>query len=774
MGEPNTGTGATHPAAQTEPSVAIHAGGQAAPMEQELKAVLTDLNSPLRLTWILGACTLGTAALVLGLIFFVVGHHVPWWESVLIMASTSALVALFSFVVWQRARAVSGRLRRSAQLLAEIEKKLGETAAEAATLRDLLVDAVDSVDEGFVLFDADNRLVVCNARYRSAYPMIADLLQPGAAFADILRVAAARSGALDGSQDEGLSQWIDDRLYRHLRSSEPLECRLADGRWYRISERPTRAGGIVKILSDITTTKAHQQELANKTDVLESTFDAMAQGVAVFDNQLCLVTWNDHLAAVMDYPTDLLVVGTPCTAFAEFDRARGLSTAHCCDLPTPPPDCAGCTDSTRPSLTDEGEWTLPNGRHVEVSLNAMPRGGRVVTFSDITARKQAESALQHAQKMDAIGQLAGGIAHEFNNMLTSIGGFARMALRSPDDHQRVVMCLGEVTKAADRAASLTSQLLNFSRRSVDEELRPVMLKDMIKDLTSFLRPILGERVDVYVSINDPDLMVAADPARLHQAIVNLCINARDAMTKGGDITLSLDRKEQADIAERHPHLTAPQYACLSVTDSGTGIDPAHLDRIFEPFFTTKEQGKGTGLGLPMVYSTAEHANGAVDVDSTLGEGSTFHLLLPVLNQKSVIGGESTDQAIFDDYGLTILLAEDEDSVRRFITMTLEEADCTVLTATNGAEAIAIYQDAADLVDVLISDVVMPTMDGPTLARALLEQNPDLNVILMSGYSPTDDWKALTEGKGRTFLSKPVDPMTLLAAVKAVRADGQEA
>jgi signal transduction histidine kinase/CheY-like chemotaxis protein/multisubunit Na+/H+ antiporter MnhE subunit len=743
-------------------------------MGQELKAVLTDLNSPLRLTWVLGASTLATAALVLGFIFSVVGHHVPWWESVLIMGATTTLVALFSFVVWQRARTVSSRLRRSAQLLADIEGKLLETSAEAETLRDLLVDAVDSVDEGFVLFDASNTLVVCNARYRAAYPMIADLLQPGASFADILRVAAARSGAVDDPQDDDLSQWVDDRLYRHLRSSEPLECRLADGRWYRISERPTRAGGIVKVLSDITTTKAHQQELATKTDVLESTFDAMAQGVAVFDSQHCLVTWNDHLAAVMDYPPELLVAGTPCTAFADFDQARGLATVHCCDLPTPPPGCDDSTDCIMPSVTEEGEWTLPNGRHVEVSLNAMPRGGRVVTFSDITARKQAESALQHAQKMDAIGQLAGGIAHEFNNMLTSIGGFARMALRSPDDHQRVVMCLGEVTKAADRAASLTSQLLNFSRRSVGEELRPIMLKDMIKDLTSFLRPILGERVDVYVTINDPDTMVAADPARLHQAIVNLCINARDAMPEGGDITLTLDVKPHAEVAERHPHLTGSHYACLSVTDSGTGIDPSHLDRIFEPFFTTKEQGKGTGLGLPMVYSTAEHANGAVDVDSTLGEGSTFRLLLPVLNQKVASDGEEVDQQAFDGYGLTILLAEDEDSVRRFITMTLEDADCTVLTATNGAEAIAIYQDAADLVDILISDVVMPTMDGPTLARTLLEQNPDLNVILMSGYSPTDDWKPLTEGKGRLFLPKPVDPMTLLTAVQAVRPDGQEA
>ncbi len=771
MGELNAGPDTSSPTGTRAAAVDLSGpGGEPEAVGAALKAVLTDLNGPLRLSWFLGACTLITAGLVLAVVFTVVGAHLSWWESLAIVLSTAGLVAFFSWAIWKRSCALSDRLRHNGQMLADIERQLSQTTAEADTLRDLLVDAVDSVDEGFVLFDANNSLVVCNTRYRAAYPIIADLLVPGASFADILREAAARSGAVSQNQDHHLNQWVDDRLYRHLRSSEPLECQLTDGRWYRISERPTRAGGIVKVLSDITTTKAHQQELANKSDVLESTFEAMAQGVAVFDSQNHLLTWNNHLAAVMEYPAWLLKVGTRCEDFKAFNDQRGLTTINCCD-PLPDGTLPNCNTQC---LGEDRECTLPSGRHIEVSLSAMPRGGKVVTFADITARKQAESALQHAQKMDAVGQLAGGIAHEFNNMLTSIGGFARMALRSPDDHGRVVMCLGEVTKAADRAASLTSQLLNFSRRSAGEELQPILLKDMIKDLTNFLRPLLGERVDVYVVINDPDLMVSADPARLHQAIVNLCINARDAMPEGGDITLTLSRQGGEVASERHPHLQADAYACLAISDTGTGIDPSQLDRIFEPFFTTKDQGKGTGLGLPMVYSTAEHANGAVDVDSELGKGSTFRLWLPVFNQSITTPASAPEAEPFDAYGLTILLVEDEDSVRRFITMTLEEADCTVLTATNGAEAVAIYQETEDLVDLLISDVVMPTMNGPTLAKTLLDRNPDLKIILMSGYSPTDDWKTLTEGPGRSFLSKPVDPMTLLAAVKAVCTADQEA
>lgn len=727
---------------------------------RELQDILSNLDSPFRITLIIFLTVSAGAILMIGSLCLMVAPSVPLQTTILISVVCVLLFALCGSIIWRHGHGLSLKVRDTVTALSHIKEELSHSNAEADRLRDLLVDAVSSVDEGFVLFDSSQTLVVCNDRYRQAYPTIADLLVPGASFSDILEAAAIRTGALDNEVPEHRKQWIAARLFRHLKSSSPAECQLADGRWYRISERQTRAGGIVKILSDITSAKLHQQELANKTDVLESTFEAMIQGLAVFDRHGRLATWNNNLVSVMGYPDSLLRVGTPLTAFEDHDRNRGVKKWP---LSTMEPD--------RTTQDTNGEWRLllPDTIHVDLSITPMPRGGKVITFADTTARRKTEAALQQAQKMDAIGQLAGGIAHEFNNMLTSIGGFSRMALRCPEDADRVVMCLNEVTRASDRAASLTSQLLNFSRRSADEEMHPVRLKDMLKEISNFLRPLLSERIDVLVSIDAPDLLVSADPTHLHQAIVNLCINARDAMPEGGSISLSLSRLERAgSLAQRHPHLQADAYACLTVKDTGTGIDPAHMDRIFEPFFTTKEQGKGTGLGLPMVYSTVEHLRGTIEVSSIVGQGSTFTLYLPILADKPrqdslPAGGLSTDSG----YGLTILLAEDEDSVRRFITMTLEEADCTVLTATDGSEAKAIFDDAEDVIDVLISDVIMPTMDGPTLARTVLERRPDMKVILISGYSATEDWKPLIDGPRRAFLAKPVDPSLLLSTVKAV-------
>lgn len=754
------------------------AGSAAQDAMDRVRTTLDALDAPLGMSRLLLTAAIGTAALVVLVVYLSVSKHLLLQEGVAVYGSVFLFLLSFAALSHHRTKTISARLQQSAQHLLAAEQHLIRTTAEAENLQRLLVDAVNSVDEGFILFDANNLLVVCNERYRSAYPTIADLLVPGTSFATILATAAQRLGVAGESSPQDLKYWVEDRMRRHIHTSAPLECALADGRWYRISERPTRAGGIVKILSDITATKHHQQELANKSEVLESTFDAMAQGVAVFDHNNCLLTWNDHLPSVMEYSGDLLQTGTPVQAFRNFDEQRGARI-----LPRPDgsmPFLASGTDIStsfdhlpfyQQAQDHQAELELPDGRHVEIRASGMPRGGMVVTFADITARRQTRSALQHAQKMDAIGQLAGGIAHEFNNMLTSIGGFARMALRSPDDPERVVMCLGEVTKAADRAASLTSQLLNFSRRSLGEEQRPIRLKDMLRNLTNFLRPLLGARVDVAVHIDDPDLVVLGDAVKLHQAIVNLCINARDAMPNGGDIALTLSRlSPELPILDRHPSLDPAQtYAAIIVTDQGTGIEPALIARIFEPFFTTKDQGKGTGLGLPMVYSVAEHMGGVIDVASEVGEGSTFTLILPLANcpTQPVPRPHDEEHFSFNGDGLTILLAEDEDAVRRLITLTLEEADCTVLTAANGDEAVKIFEQDQDAIDLLISDVVMPGTDGPTLARMVLDMNQDLKVILMSGYSATDDWKSLTEGPGRAFLSKPVDPEHLLAAVQAV-------
>lgn len=659
-------------------------------------------------------------------------------------------------LIIHRSHQVSRSLHDATARLADSEERYSAAAADSALQRSLLLDAVNSIDEGFVLFDADGHLVVCNDRYREIYPAISDLMEPGVTFEDILFVAAGRLGVTKGMEShESLRQWIDSRLNRHLLAHGPVEAQLSDGHWYRISERPTRTGGIVKVLMDISDAKSHALALATKSEVLETTFEAMAQGVCVFDAALNLAAWNHRFGELAEYPAALLSVGTPLADLVAIDRRRRVSA-----LPVDADDAATPANST------PREVILPSGRVLEARHNPLPRGGFVATFNDVTAHHQAEVALRHSQKMDAIGQLAGGIAHEFNNMLTAIGGFSRMAQRTPDNVSRVTLCLGEITKASDRAAQLTAQLLDFSRRSDRDSRVPVHLKTLTRDLSSFLRPLMGEHVDVEITVHDSDLVVLADQAKLTQAIVNLCINARDAMPTGGTISIDVSPAlDGAALALRHPALTAQSFACLRVSDCGTGIDPDVVSRIFEPFFTTKEQGKGTGLGLPMVYSTVEQLGGVVEVETAPGVGSVFTLYLPRVADAADSTETGAIAADVDGSGITVLLAEDEDAVRQLVSMTLRDAGFNVIAAADGAEAAVLFERHGEDCAALITDVVMPKLDGTTLARRLLERAPNIKIILMSGYDTNDEAATLADAPGRRFLRKPVVPDALLATLR---------
>ncbi len=392
--------------------------------------------------------------------------------------------------------------------------------------------------------------------------------------------------------------------------------------------------------------------------------------------------------------------------------------------------------------------------------------GGIMMFAEvITERKQAELALQQSQKMDAVGQLAGGIAHEFNNMLTSIGGFARMAGRDPANQDRVRMCLGEITKSSDRAAGLTSQLLNFSRRTSEDDVGIVSIAETLEDLERFLRPVLGENVQLVLDPAEEDLSVFASQQRLHQAVVNLCINARDAMPSGGEVRVGATRGRLPDSLRRlHPHLAVGDYACISVADTGTGIAEDVLPRIFEPFFTTKEQGKGTGLGLPMVYSMAEQAGGAVEVASQLGEGTRFTMYLP-LSDAAGQRVEAAPSATFNAGSATILLAEDEAAVRRFLALALRDQGYSVIEAANGREALAEFLEDPEAIDLVITDMVMPEMGGPELVEQALRHRADLKVLLISGYSSHQQWTNKGDHPWRRLLAKPISPDVLITTVE---------
>ncbi|ABC23522.1 ATP-binding protein [Rhodospirillum rubrum] len=632
----------------------------------------------------------------------------------------------------------------------------GEIAASARSeaLRDLMFDAVDSISEGFVLFDPEGRLVVVNDSYRYAYPQLADHLVPGITFEELLKVAA-RGRDLGAEKD--LRGWIDERLHRH-REGGTNDCKLSDGRWYRIGEHETRGGGLVKVLMDITEMKTGADRLAQQTALLRTFVDETPVAVAMVDATLRYLRvsrrWRTEFGLedrdIIGQRHDVVMPSLPDDWLNDYEQALSGVAIEREEVSI---DLGGRTLWLR---RREYPWFLEDGTV----------GGLMMTAENITERKQAELALLQSQKMEAVGQLAGGIAHEFNNMLTSIGGFARMAQRTPERLERVTMCLAEVVRSADRAAGLTSQLLNFSRRTTEEETLRIPLGALLDELRTFLKPVLGERIALDLRCAVESLFVLANRDRLHQALVNLCINARDAMAEGGTVIIETGHGVPPErLRCRHPHLGAGQHAVLRVIDSGCGIPEEDLPRVFEPFFTTKAQGKGTGLGLPMVYAMAEQANGAVELDSIVGRGTTVTLYLPLADgaaaAPTIEGPPPLPRG-----GARILLVEDEDAVRRFAAMVLEDGGYAVRAATNGREALDIWEAEGGRFDLLISDLVMPELGGLALYDRLRAHTPLLPAVLMSGYSDEIPSEDAREGEGaRRVLAKPVTPDALIAAVE---------
>ena len=406
----------------------------------------------------------------------------------------------------------------------------------------------------------------------------------------------------------------------------------------------------------------------------------------------------------------------------------------------------------------------------EVLMNYLEFGGEEYCFvfaRDVSERKSTEERLRQGQKMEALGQLAGGIAHEFNNLLTSISGFTRMAMKKPDDQERVESCLKEVVQASNQAADLTRQMLTFSHKQILEP-KVVRSGDVISSMDKLLRAFIEETIDLQLTVENGEACIEVDAARLSQCVVNLAINARHAMPEGGKLEISCDMVElESSLVTQHAdELPAGRYVKISVQDEGMGIDPDVLEHIFEPFFTTKDPGSGTGLGLSLVYGMVKSSGGVIQVDSKVGAGTTFSIYLPVVDKEpDRDDAEAELQPEAYSGSETILVAEDDAQVRTFVRTILEDQGYTVLTAPNGAKAIEICEQNSDRIRMLLTDVVMPEIGGLDLAKSLTEKKPDLKVVYMTGYAP-----GLTEISDQlrddiTVLRKPFEPEALARVVR---------
>jgi two-component system cell cycle sensor histidine kinase/response regulator CckA len=446
------------------------------------------------------------------------------------------------------------------------------------------------------------------------------------------------------------------------------------------------------------------------------------------------------------------------------------------------PDRAAITRALRRALRGEGDfeveyrvqgrdgrarWIAAKGR-VERDASGHPKRmfGACV---DVTEHKRLEDDLRQAQKMEAIGQLAGGVAHDFNNLLTVILGQVGVAELSPGLPLRAQQAIQGIGEAAERAASLTAQLLAFGRRQL-MNAQDLALEDLVTSVTTMLARVLGEQVSLVFEPGERPNWVCADPNMLTQVLLNLAINARDAMPRGGKLVIQIRPESIEEKALPSNGANGPgAYVCLHVRDSGDGIGPDALPHIFEPFFTTKDVGKGTGLGLSTVYGIVEQHRGFVSVESELGKGTLFSVHLPAIARKPA---EAPPDPELDTRGGAelILFVEDEPGVRTVIQTVLEQHGYRLLVAANGREALECWSRYASEIDLFLSDVVMPDgLSGCELATILQAQRPELKTILSSGYSASNINVEMKNLKRSVFLQKPYRPSQLLALIRSVLA-----
>jgi two-component system cell cycle sensor histidine kinase/response regulator CckA len=407
-------------------------------------------------------------------------------------------------------------------------------------------------------------------------------------------------------------------------------------------------------------------------------------------------------------------------------------------------------------------------RTVQMSAHTIELAGQtciIAIIRDVTDRRALELQLRQSQRMEAVGRLAGGVAHDFNNLLVGILGYSELLKKRLADQSSSLRMANEINFAAMRARDLTSRLLALSHRQV---LRPSVLdlNALIRQCERLLRPVIGEDVRVILRLDPKTAHVKADPTQLEQVILNLALNARDAMPGGGTLSMeTCDIQVDASLARQHPGLIPGYYVRLSVIDTGHGIAPDVMPRIFEPFFTTKDVGKGSGLGLSTVYGVVKQTGGCVTVSSEPDQGAAFGIYLPrasELPERRV----STPPAVASRTGTeTILLVEDEAIVRHLVCEILRESGYVVLSAESGADAMRIAVEQTKPIDLLITDVVMPEMSGPELANILRRARGEMSVLYMSGY--TDDAVLARQGlpENSAFIRKPYTPQQFLQKVR---------
>jgi nitrogen-specific signal transduction histidine kinase len=387
-------------------------------------------------------------------------------------------------------------------------------------------------------------------------------------------------------------------------------------------------------------------------------------------------------------------------------------------------------------------------------------------FRDLTRERILQKQLQTAQRMEAVGTLAGGVAHDFNNALTGIVGFGELLRMKMAGDEQALHDVDEILRCAERAATLTRQLLTFARRQVMEPVN-LNLSALVADLMNLIGKVVGEQIEVNTSLEKNVPSIHADRGQIEQVVMNLCLNARDAMPEGGRLVVETgDVYLEEEYVRQNPYMRTGRYVLLTVSDTGIGMDEKTRERVFEPFFTTKGPDKGTGLGLAMVYGIVKQHGGFIHLYSEPGKGTAFKVYFPAIEAQPDAVPEKRREEIVRGGTETILLAEDEESIRALAERILTGLGYTVLVARNGEEAIEMFRQHKEIV-LAVLDVVMPRKGGKEAFEEMYKQNPRLKVIFMSGYSANAIHDSFVLIAGTPFLQKPFGPTILARKVREV-------
>ncbi|HEX7119683.1 MAG TPA: PAS domain S-box protein [Longimicrobiales bacterium] len=643
-----------------------------------------------------------------------------------------------------------------AQLEAYARRMEREARLSEEKYRALMHHAHDAI----LVLDARGRIVEANA----------------SASAILGRNDAALTGeslvALAAPEDAAQLQEALDRLAQGRRSRlEDLRFRTGDGDvvWCTVSLSLTpvdeEALGLA-VLRDVTERHAAEEALREAIAFLETLFETAPVATFAMDREGRITRWNAAAERIFGWSAEE-VLGQP--------------------LPFVPPEEA---EQSRDLLERifagesislvEAERRRRDGRRIQVAIAAGPLRdadgrvtGGVAMLSDITDRKRLEEQFRHAQKLEAVGRLAGGVAHDFNNILLTVQGYASFLLGEVGDDARLREMVEEIQTAGHRGAALTRQLLAFSRKQVVNP-RHLDLNDVIRNLANMLRRLITEEVMLQLALDESIGAVLADPSQIEQVVINLVVNARDAMPGGGEILVETKRVTLGDdYAHSHADLQPGRYVMLAVSDNGIGMSPEVQAQIFEPFFTTKEAGKGTGLGLSTVYGIVTQCGGSIQTYSEPGAGTTFKVFFPEVERNAVGIGSDVAEEDTPRGTETVLLVEDDAVVRKLVREALASLGYSVLEAESGEAALAISAAHSGPIELLITDVVMPGAGGRQLAEQLASTRDELRVLYMSGY--TDD-AIVHHGvldEGMSFLQKPFSPEALGRKVRAVL-DGSRA